>query len=110
MKEEQIVAAAKTIDTPYGKIGLIHTRDDGVEVPTVMAKQFADAINAMASSESAFDRIDACRVHEFNEATPLDRLRLFCAEALNGPDWSYCHPLFAALEEQIEALSTAAQK
>jgi hypothetical protein len=46
MTDEQIVQAAKTLDTPHGKISLIHTRDDGQEVPTLMARQFADALPA----------------------------------------------------------------
>jgi hypothetical protein len=39
-----IVAAAKAIDTPHGPITLIHTRDDGAEVPTLMAEQFVRAL------------------------------------------------------------------
>jgi hypothetical protein len=44
MTDAQVVEAAKKIDTPYGPIVLIHTRDDGTEVPTLMARQFAEAL------------------------------------------------------------------
>lgn len=40
LNNARILAAAKTVDTHYGRISLIHVRDDGVEVPTFVAKQF----------------------------------------------------------------------
>ena len=52
MTDEQIIEAAKKIDTPYGKIGLIHVREDGQEVPTFMARQFANAILAAAPAQA----------------------------------------------------------
>jgi hypothetical protein len=63
MTDEQIVAAAKAIDTPRGPITLIHTRDDGQEVPTLMAKQFAAALTAATSELSLNSIIELADKH-----------------------------------------------
>lgn len=55
MTDDQIVAAAKEIDTPHGAITLIHTRDDGTEVPTAIARQFVAALPLVAVSDRTMD-------------------------------------------------------
>lgn len=102
MTNEQIVQAARTLDTPHGKISLIHVRDDGQEVPTLMAQQFVKAIIAAATSESALDRYTECQGDEID--SPLERLRFFCSEAMTGQDWLDSEAFFNGLEAQIAKL------
>lgn len=104
MTDDQIVAAAKAIDTPYGKVGLIHARDDGTEVPTTIAKQFARSILVAATSESALEKFREHSCDELDRETPLERLRFFCSLAMtNGNDWLDSEQFFDAVEAQLAA-------